>query len=599
MERQKQIDFLKSLCPKGKIEFNNLKETFVFDEINYLQNIYFLWCVNDNTKRNSDEDIIFKNYFCVDFDIRANFFKEKNQIIDDDMLDIYAEAIKQWLNKNWYWDRRYMVTSWNGFHVYYVGNWDEFTPEEYATAVEYYYSEIDKIFDDTIVKCDHAIKNIGRILRLPWSTNYNRVKKYKLEPKKVEIIEEQDVVSNKVDTIRYIYNIELEKEVKSYVNRQIRDITNPVLDMILDIDIIKLVQDKTWLELQPDKKNFKSPKDGSNVGMFVKNNILYRTGSHYISEKHKWYNSFTFVKEHYWLNNKETFEWFKDNYPELNSNKKKKKIEMTNEVEFDFDTKIPFSRWLPLLDRRFGKYDYNKFNIIIGESLSGKTERTFFQARENAKKHKVLYISLEMNPDDMIKRFCMKRAWVSQFDRSEKNISDSQKDIIKNTFKKVQKMENLKIIWMDSPTIDDIEWLIKEYYLSWYTLIYIDNLWFIVGDWKEIEYTAEISRRLKVMTNKYRLTINLIHHFRKWMTKERDTPRWLADIRSSGKLENDADSIINVRRNLSTDEEDEETKAEVNILLQKDRMFWQPSQQVIYFWKWDYIENNPFNRQGK
>jgi len=84
---------------------------------------------------------------------------------------------------------------------------------------------------------------------------------------------------------------------------------------------------------------------------------------------------------------------------------------MTNEVEFDFDTKIPFSRWLPLLDRRFGKYDYNKFNIIIGESLSGKTERTFFQARENAKKHKVLYISLEMNPDDMIKRFCMKRAW--------------------------------------------------------------------------------------------------------------------------------------------------------------------------------------------
>jgi len=42
MERQKQIDFLKSLCPKGKIEFNNLKETFVFDEINYSQNIYFL-----------------------------------------------------------------------------------------------------------------------------------------------------------------------------------------------------------------------------------------------------------------------------------------------------------------------------------------------------------------------------------------------------------------------------------------------------------------------------------------------------------------------------------------------------------------------------
>ena len=599
MEKQKQIDFLKSLCPTGKIEFNNLKETFVFGEINYENNVYFLGSVNDNSRRNSDEDIIFKNYFCVDFDIRANYQKVHNQILDDASMELYIEAIKQGLNKNGYGDRRYIVTSGNWFHIYYVGNWNDFTPEEYSVAVEYYYDEIDSIFEnDEILKCDHSIKNIGRILRLPWSKNYNRVKKYWLEPKDVEIVDEQDVVSNKVDNIRQIYNMVLEKEVKTYVARQIRDINNPILDVILDIDIVKLVQDKTWLELQPDKKNFKSPKDGSNVGMFVHDNILYNTGTHYISDKHKWYNTFTFVREHYGLSNKETFQRFKDNYPELNENRKKK-IEVGETIDIDFTTKIPFTRWLPIIDKRFGKYDYNILNIIIGESQWWKTERTFFQARENAKKYKVLYISLEMNPENMIRRFAMKRAWVNKFDWSEKNITENQQELIKNTISRIQKMENLKIVWMESPTIDDIEWLIKEYYMQWFSLIYIDNLWFIVGDTKEIEHTAEVSRRLKSLTNKYRLTINLIHHFNKWTSKDRDKPRGLADIRSSGKLENDADNVVNIRRDLSAEEEDEETRAQVTIILNKDRVFWQPCQQIIYFRKWEYIEENPFSKLYK
>jgi hypothetical protein len=46
-------------------------------------------------------------------------------------------------------------------------------------------------------------------------------------------------------------------------------------------------------------------------------------------------------------------------------------------------------------------------------------------------------------------------------------------------------------------------------------LFYIDNLGFIVGDGEEINYTKDISRRLKTITNSLPVTINLIHHYNK------------------------------------------------------------------------------------
>jgi hypothetical protein len=63
-------------------------------------NIYFLASVDNKLKRNSDKDIIFKNYFYVDFDIRENYFKDQKTIISDDELDIYLDHIKEKLTDN-------------------------------------------------------------------------------------------------------------------------------------------------------------------------------------------------------------------------------------------------------------------------------------------------------------------------------------------------------------------------------------------------------------------------------------------------------------------------------------------------------------------
>jgi hypothetical protein len=53
MDKQKIIDFLKSLCPIGRVEFNDLDTVFDFETaLKIEKDVYFLASVEDKTKRN-------------------------------------------------------------------------------------------------------------------------------------------------------------------------------------------------------------------------------------------------------------------------------------------------------------------------------------------------------------------------------------------------------------------------------------------------------------------------------------------------------------------------------------------------------------------
>lgn len=596
MTIEKIKQFLDSLSPTGKIEYNNLSRVLSFDEAMSLQDdIYFLASVEDTKKRNGDKDIIAKNYFVVDFDIRENRYKLKSEIIDDQALMGTLEYIISVSEGTLFDNRRWLVNSWNWFHFYFT--WI-FPIDSYAEFVGWIYKQFEKIFTDPIFKIDHACKNIARITRLPWTQNYKRKKKRGLEPVMVEIITNIDRDIDTAPLLEKFMQEKVKKKADEEISKQMLRVKDDQLQAILQIPIEDLVYKYCWLELMPDKKNFKSPKDGSRVGMFIQDNVLYHTGTHYISDKYKWYNTFLFVKEHYQLQtNKATFDWFRNEYQELVDVKPKiATIELQDIIEIDFTHKLPFTRWLDELDWKFGKFDIHQFNVIIGESLSGKTEFTFFQARENAKTQKVVYLSLEMPPKNLLVRYAMKRAGISQIQRSNKDISEKQKEIMREFVAEVQRIQNLKILGAENPSIHDIIKIIEEYYIQWYKLFYIDNMGFILWQWEEIESTKEISRHLKVLTNRLPITVMLVHHFRKGTTKERKTTRGLADIRSSWKIENDADNVLQVRRNLSEGEMTDEERAEVKIILHKDRVFGQPSTMTVRFQKWQYLWKNPFKK---
>lgn len=285
-----------------------------------------------------------------------------------------------------------------------------------------------------------------------------------------------------------------------------------------------------------------------------------------------------------------------ENHPEMVVQKEVKKKEAKQqpkeEKDVDFSKITPFSRWLQSLDDRFGRFDYGRLVVTIWESQSWKTEFTFFQARQNANRwYKVCYIALEMNKQNMILRICQKRAGVTKKERDNKTFSDQQRELMSKKYYELWNYKNLDIIYLSQPTLEDIKETIREKQKEWIELFYIDNLWFIIGDVPEIELTALVIRELKEITNTQPISINLLHHFNKWWTKDRIWPRGMASIRSSWKIENDADYVLQVWRDLEDDVPEFERK-KVSIYLQKDRVRWDPASCNIEFDKWDYKEFN-------
>ena len=104
---------------------------------------------------------------------------------------------------------------------------------------------------------------------------------------------------------------------------------------------------------------------------------------------------------------------------------------------------------------------------------------------------------------------------------------------------------------------------------------------------------------MKALTNQLPISINLIHHLRKGTTKERKSARGLADIRSSGKIENDADNVLQIRRNLTEDEMTQEERSEVIPILHKDRDFGQPARGKMRFYTGTYHDDNPREKKRK
>ena len=133
------------------------------------QNLYWLGGVHpDKVGRAGDDDIIAKNYFYVDFDIRSH--NEHITITDQDIKDAWSwmkagldahELLKSW---------SYCVFSGNGLHVYYFLP-DSFTDKkEYAAAVGSIAVLAGK---ETMClnEVDTSCVNIGRLARLPGSIN--------------------------------------------------------------------------------------------------------------------------------------------------------------------------------------------------------------------------------------------------------------------------------------------------------------------------------------------------------------------------------------------------------------------------------------------
>lgn len=445
---------------------------------------------------------------------------------------------------------------------------------------------------------DSKVIDISRVLRLPW---FNHLKNPE-DPFMISVFNYDWSYYTEDQMIKSYPNIKSVSEIKQAMEEKEHKVKSELWwdffwDRVKSMDS-KMMLEKiswnkmVWWELLTFHKN-------TNWTEQIFSN--HKPTSSWIDKNWKiwsydwWWPNWTNWVFWYWLcTGSELAKWIKDNFPEMCESKvipKKESKIIDNDIQMDFGVKTPFTRWLSSLDKKFWRIWLHQLVVTIWESQSWKTEYTFFQARKNADRwNKVCYIWLEMDKKKMITRICLKTAWVTKQEWDDHTYSDKQRDIMNNKFNELKNYKNLEIIYMSKPTIDNIKDIIIEMHWKWFEFFYIDNLWFIVWDMPEIELTALAIRELKDLTNNLPLSINLLHHFNKWGTKDRTWPRWMASIRSSWKIENDVDYVVQVRRDLDEDLPQEERKY-VWIYLQKDRVWWEPSRCGIIFDRWNYIEH--------
>ena len=328
-----QKNFLSSFS--GNIEISNSKTVC---EINNNENIYFLAWVRNTKKRNNDNDIISKNYFVIDLDIRS-WFRDNEWIeISDEEIKSTAETLKNYLKywKFWISDWRYIVFSGNWLHIYYI--WDEIeqlNSKYYSLWVKKFYELFEEFIWSEYIKPDYACRNIARIIRLPWTINQKNWKN-------VEILYEQDSklkIMPKICELWKKYDEEIKKrrleDAKEIIKRnetklKMNTITywedwkkwqKKLEERIAKINSIPAYE--ISMRLLPEFifshnwKNFLN-SNWEYTWFFYndKTNTICNWWSHHYSwgDTNSCYSPLIMVQKFYWYTWKDTFDFFKTNY---------------------------------------------------------------------------------------------------------------------------------------------------------------------------------------------------------------------------------------------------------------------------------------------
>lgn len=539
----------------------------------------------------SDSNITEINRIFIDLDIRKIYKKlNKTIITDEEILEIANTILEEIKNHPLFSQRTYIIFSGNGLHIYYIWDYVSIDKEAYSNLAKQFYDRFDtevlsKNEKLSIYETDKSCRNISRLWRLVGSFNHKR-KEYWLEPIEVKILHSQEANCDYlINTERYIseqININEEKEMIHYSGQE------KTIYKTMRSEFIKYISNKLNLYIKSDWRNFGWGNNSWNKAFFMheKANKLICLWDSYVKCPITWFYTFvTLVMELEWINRQDAINFIiKENKKPISSTLKS--FDWTTP---DLDRVYSFTRWLEKIDIKFWRFDLNQLILLTGKTWIWKTQYTFFLAEKNALRwNKTVYITLEMPAQKLAERYARQKAGISKIKRSDKDLSDEEKQIFIKHHHWITNIENFKIVSSENTRIDAIEQGIKDLASQWRTLFIIDNLGFFSGWDNELERFAEVSRRLKELTNNLPISIILLHHMKKSIREDAYKPWGLSEIRWNQKLSDDADKIVQIRRNMDPDVEDEEEKNTTTLILHKDREFGDIETINLQFKEWSY-----------
>jgi replicative DNA helicase len=201
--------------------------------------------------------------------------------------------------------------------------------------------------------------------------------------------------------------------------------------------------------------------------------------------------------------------------------------------------------------------------IVAGRPGMGKTTFAVNIAVGVAKRYrdkKIAVFSFEMSREQLVERVLASEARVTtdqmrkgEIDRSGwKSISDAS-----------EFLSTLEIYIDDTPNVSIRDMKAKLRRMKGVSVVVIDYLQLMSidrkgrGDLNRVNEVSEITRNLKIMAKELGVTIILASQLSRESTKRQDKRPMLSDLRDSGSIEQDADIVIMLHREIAFNPETE------------------------------------------
>ncbi len=334
------------------------------------------------------------------------------------------------------------------------------------------------------------------------------------------------------------------------------DNSNPVFQEIEKIDFKELIIKAFASVGRPvtfDKSGRLIDPIGGTTGTFIgrKGNRDYLCSSSHEPFKG---NRITAVADILKIDYSDAYKWIVKEYS-LDFKKliqKEKVLEQMKEVEKPKRVKKDkrYSWGTDYLNHHFAIIKPTNFIVIAAKRNSGKTTFTFDMAIKNAEMgNKVLYLSLEMETDDITDDFGRKYSGITVAEEFDKTIPEYKKIAYDKKRNEINTTPNLFVEGIRRN--GDIVWetiveIIKKY--EGIDMIFIDNLDLIAG--REGESENQRQKRLVTQMMSYssenQTPIILVHHYRK-STGGKD--HGMDELGGSGKISDGADRVVKVVKN--------------------------------------------------
>lgn len=548
-DKEQIKSFLLDLKWSWWIELNQYGNTVIkkLDDAYWKDTVYFC-CGYDSKKKDrcSDDDFTKKKYIPIDIDVRLDHYNKTWKVLSEQELDDEIKKILDIIDNTTEFNTySYAINSWNWLHLYYV--WEEMVIDKktYSDWITRVQTEFNDRIAELGYKCDAWVKNLARIMRLPWTYNL-RKKVHKDKDKKdvvlrdmwryecqfIKIQPQYSWIVNMLDLLaeeRQKRDNE-EKEIQKKVREQARKNRNTeqkwdIREEINSIPIWPIVEEIYWVRMLDSTKDcvvFREAKKNMWAYWYTPYNVFCNWWSSLIRTNKETFTTYELVYyEMFGKDAKKTMEYFKDKYW-IDTKGKEIKIKEPVIIEKKEYEKKWFVYPSEVFDR-FKCFMSGELVTIVAESNSWKTTFAMDIISKNAEKwRKWFYINLEFAIENVRMQKRLREHWKDKLALTDLNplTEDERYDMEKYVEKNLNKFDYYNDPnWIE---LDDLLRILIDKREEWYDLVVIDT--FSRIHWN-LEKDSRISQnkcmeKMQELAQKTWLAIVMLHHTNRAGTRE-------------------------------------------------------------------------------